>query len=51
LPTDKTTTILIHCASGARASGVVDKIADLGYPNTFYLDHAITIDENGNYSF
>lgn len=51
LPTDKTTTILIHCASGARASGVVDKIADLGYPNTFYLDHSITIDANGNYSF
>ncbi|MGD9678535.1 MAG: rhodanese-like domain-containing protein [Vulcanibacillus sp.] len=51
LPTDKNTTILIHCASGARASGVVDKIADLGYPNTFYLDHSITIDADGNYSF
>lgn len=51
LPADKSTTILIHCASGARASGVVDKIADLGYPNALYLDHSITIDANGNYSF
>lgn len=51
LPADKNTIILIHCASGARAGGVVDKIADLGYPNTFYLDSRITIDENGNYAF
>lgn len=51
LPADKTTTILIHCASGARAGGVVDKIVDLGYPNTFYLDGRITIDKSGNYAF
>ena len=51
LPADKNTTILIHCASGARAGGAVDKIADLGYPNTFYLDSRITIDEDGNFAF
>lgn len=51
LPADKNTTILIHCASGARAGGVVDKIADLGYPNTYYLDNRISIDEDGNLSF
>lgn len=51
LPKDKNTTILIHCASGARASGVVNKIADLGYPNTYYLNHAIAISSDGGYSF
>lgn len=51
LPTDKNTTIVIHCASGARAAGVVDKIADLGYPNTYYLNNAIHVNEDGTYSF
>lgn len=51
LPVDKNTTIVIHCASGARAAGVVDKIADLGYPNTYYLNNTIHINENGTYSF
>lgn len=51
LPSDKNTTILIHCASGARASGVVNKIADLGYPNTFYLNHAIVVSSDGGYNF
>jgi rhodanese-related sulfurtransferase len=51
LPSDKSTIILIHCASGARAAGVVEKIAGLGYSNTFYLDNRIIIDSNGNFSF
>jgi len=51
LPKDKNTTILIHCASGARAGGVVDKVADLGYPNTFYLNNKITIAADGTYKF
>jgi rhodanese-related sulfurtransferase len=51
LPADKNTTLLIHCASGARAGGVVHKIADLGYPNTFYLNSRIVIDSSGNFSF
>lgn len=51
LPTDKNTTIVIHCASGARAGGVVDKIADLGYKNAYYLNHAIQVHEDGTYSF
>jgi len=51
LPKDKNTTILIHCASGARAAGVVNKIADLGYPNTYYLNNAINIQSDGSYSF
>jgi len=51
LPADKNATIVIHCASGARAGGVVDKIADLGYKNTYYLNHAITVHADGTYSF
>lgn len=51
LPADKTTTILIHCASGARAAGVVDKIADLGYENAYYLNNAIKISSDGSYDF
>lgn len=51
LPKDKNATIVIHCASGARAAGVVNKIADLGYPNTFYLNNAIQIAEDGTYTF
>ena len=51
LPKDKSTTLLIHCASGARAAGVVDKIADLGYENTFYLENKIVITPDGSYSF
>ncbi len=51
LPADKSTTILIHCAAGARAAGVVDKIAELGYANTFYLDGRIMIGNDGSYSF
>ncbi|WP_070119286.1 rhodanese-like domain-containing protein [Bacillus marinisedimentorum] len=51
LPDDKEAVILIHCASGVRAGGVVDKIADLGYPNTFYLNNAIKIGPDGSYTF
>ncbi len=51
LPKDKNTTILIHCASGVRAGGVVNKVADLGYPNTFYLNNAIHISEDGTFGF
>lgn len=51
LPADKNTTIVIHCASGARAAGVVDKIADLGYKNTYYLNNSITVHADGSYSF
>lgn len=51
LPADKNATIVIHCASGARAAGVVDKIADLGYKNTYYLNSSITINQDGKYSF
>lgn len=51
LPTDKNTTILIHCASGARAGGVVNKIVELGYPNAYYLNHAIKVSSDGAYSF
>lgn len=51
LPPDKNTMIVIHCASGARAAGVVDKIVDLGYTNTYYLNNAIHVNEDGTYSF
>ncbi len=51
LPADKNTTIVIHCASGARAGGVVDKIADLGYNNAYYLNHAIHVHEDGTFDF
>lgn len=51
LPADKNVTILIHCATGARAAGVVDLVAEQGYPNTFYLNNRISIDANGNMSF
>jgi len=51
LPTDKNTTILIHCASGVRASSVIDDIVGLGYKNAFYLKNRIVIDQDGNYSF
>lgn len=51
LPSDKNTTILIHCASGARAAGVVEKIAELGYANTFYLNNAIKVNADGSFGF
>jgi rhodanese-related sulfurtransferase len=51
LPTDKNATILIHCASGARAAGVSGKIAELGYENTFYLNSSIKVNEDGTYSY
>lgn len=51
LPTDKNTTILIHCASGARAAGVVEKIAELGYENALYLNSAIKVNADGTYEF
>lgn len=51
LPKDKTTTILIHCASGARAAGVAEKIAELGYENTYYLNSSITVNADGTYGF
>lgn len=51
LPKDKNAVIVIHCASGARAAGVVNKIVDLGYANTFYLNNAIQISADGKPSF
>lgn len=51
LPENKNTTLIIHCAAGARASGVVELIAELGYENTFYLNSQISIDADGNVSF
>ncbi|KUO50002.1 MAG: hypothetical protein APF76_05930 [Desulfitibacter sp. BRH_c19] len=51
LPDDKETTLLIHCATGARSAGVVEKIAALGYANTFFLDGRIHVDAEGQYSF
>lgn len=51
LPADKNATILIHCVTGARAAGVVEKIVELGYPNTLYLDSRIIINQNGDFSF
>lgn len=51
LPKDKNAVIVIHCASGARAAGVVNSIADIGYPNTFYLNNAIQIAADGKPSF
>lgn len=52
LPADKNTTLLIHCASGARASGVVDVIADeLGYKNAKYLNNAIHVHADGTFDF
>lgn len=51
LPKDKNAVIVIHCASGARAAGVVNSIADLGYPNTFYLNNAIQISADGKPTF
>ncbi len=51
LPADKNTTVLIHCASGARASGVATKFVDQGYQNTFYLNSSIKIAADGSFSF
>lgn len=51
LPADKTVTVLIHCASGARAAGVADIIAAEGYANTFYLNNRISFKSDGSYSF
>ncbi|KJS80242.1 MAG: hypothetical protein JM58_18970 [Peptococcaceae bacterium BICA1-8] len=51
LPADKNTPLLIHCASGARAASVIDKIVALGYQNAFYLNNRIVIDKEGNFSF
>ncbi|MBT2662684.1 rhodanese-like domain-containing protein [Bacillus sp. ISL-45] len=51
LPKDKNAVIVVHCASGARAAGVVNKIADLGYANTFYLNNAIQISADSKASF
>ncbi|WNF35875.1 rhodanese-like domain-containing protein [Bacillaceae bacterium IKA-2] len=51
LPNDKNATILIHCASGARAAGVAGKIAELGYENTFYLNSAIKVNADGTHGF
>lgn len=51
LPSDKNATILIHCASGARASGVVEKIAELGYENALYLNSAIKVNADGTFGF
>lgn len=51
LPENKDATIVIHCAAGARAASVVNKIADLGYDNTFYLNNMIKISSDGEISF
>lgn len=50
LPEDKNDTLVIHCASGARAAGVVEKIADLGYEEVYYLNGPISISSDGSYS-
>ena len=51
LPADKNTPILIHCAAGARAASVIDKVVGLGYQNAFYLNNRIVIDKEGKFSF
>lgn len=51
LPADKNVTVLIHCASGARASGVAAKFVEQGYANSFYLNNAIKISADGSFSF
>ncbi|OEH85409.1 hypothetical protein BHU72_04785 [Desulfuribacillus stibiiarsenatis] len=51
LPADKNVTVLIHCASGARASGVASKFTDEGYKNSFYLNSKITIKADGTFGF
>lgn len=51
LPADKSVTVLIHCATGARASGVADVVAEQGYANTFYLNNRISFTADGSYSF
>ncbi|OEH85410.1 hypothetical protein BHU72_04790 [Desulfuribacillus stibiiarsenatis] len=48
---DKNATILIHCASGARAAGVIDKFLDQGYKNAVYLKTGIKIAADGTFSF
>ena len=50
LPDDKSTTLLIHCASGARAAGVVEKIVDLGYEDVYYWNGGISISDDGSYT-
>lgn len=50
LPEDKNTTLVIHCASGARAAGVVEKVVDLGYEEVYYLNGPISISSDGSYS-
>ncbi|WP_280770318.1 rhodanese-like domain-containing protein [Salipaludibacillus daqingensis] len=51
LPSDKSQTILVHCASGARAAGVSEPIVDLGYENVYYLDAAFSLDDEGNFDY
>ncbi|AOM82391.1 respiratory selenite reductase-associated lipoprotein SrrF [Salisediminibacterium beveridgei] len=50
LPDDLSTTLVIHCASGARAAGVVENIADFGYEEVYYWDGGISISEDGSYT-
>lgn len=51
LPKDKNAKILIHCKAGVRAARAVDPIVELGYKNAYFLDHAITITKDGEYTF
>lgn len=50
LPDDKSTTLVVHCASGARAAGVVEKIADKGYENVYYWNGNISVSADGSYT-
>ncbi|SES37450.1 rhodanese-like domain-containing protein [Salisediminibacterium halotolerans] len=49
LPEDKDEEIVLHCASGARAGGVVEIIAEMGYENVHYWNGGISVDEDGTY--
>lgn len=51
LPEDMEATIVIHCAAGVRARGVVDTLIEMGYENVYYLDGRITVNEDGSFEF
>ena len=51
LPEDMDATIVIHCAAGVRARGVVDTLVEMGYENVYYLDGRITVNEDGSFEF
>jgi rhodanese-related sulfurtransferase len=45
------TTIVVHCAAGVRARGVVDTLVEMGYSNVYFLDGRITVNEDGSFEF